>query len=206
MPRSVIGRLISGSLTVARAALTCSRVGVLMMPKPRWWRASPYGVGLRLVVVGPVALLEVAEQGAQLGAQEVAGGDLADRHPQRGHLAGEELHVGVGAGVGLAVLLGDHLVAGLLPVLREQDQRRGVRRLQAEHQRQEDERVVVEPQASGASRFQPTQMTTNPSCRAGTRGAHEPRELLGEDAERVRVVRRAAHQRRGAVSVGVSSR
>ena len=33
MLRSVIGRLISGSLTVARAALTCSRVGVLMMPK-----------------------------------------------------------------------------------------------------------------------------------------------------------------------------
>jgi hypothetical protein len=33
IPMSVIGRLISGSLTVARAAWTCSRRGLLMVPQ-----------------------------------------------------------------------------------------------------------------------------------------------------------------------------
>src|SRR6478735_4849246 len=185
MPSSVIGRLISGSLTVASAALTCSREAVLMIPHRRRW-----GVGLRrrlrLVLERASALLEIAEQRAQLGAEEVAGGHLAD----------EELHVGVGPAVRLAVLLGDHLVPGLLAVLREQDQRGGVRRLQAQHQGQEDERVVVEPQV-----LRRQQVPADPDEHEGGHvdqepgGAHEPRELLGEDAERVGVVRRPAHQR-----------
>src|SRR6478672_5340847 len=195
MPSSVIGRLISGSLTVASAALTCSREAVLMIPNRRRWGVGLRG-RLRLVLVGPSAVLEIAEQRAQLRAEEVARGDLADRHPQRGHLAGEELHVGVGPAVRLAVLLGDHLVPGLLAVLRKQDQRGGVRRLQAEHQRQEDERVVVEPQV-----LRRQQVPADPDQHEGRhvdqepRGAHEPCELLGEDAERVGVVRRPAHQR-----------
>ena len=82
----------------------------------------------------------------------------------------------------------------LLPVLREQDQRSGVRRLQAEHQRQEDERVVVPAQVARA----PAMFQQHPDddeqrhADQEPRGAHEPRELLGEDAERVRVVRSAA--------------
>src|SRR6478735_390296 len=166
MPSSVIGRLISGSLTVASAALTCSREAVLMIPHRRRW-----GVGLRrrlrLVLERASALLEIAEQRAQLGAEEVAGGHLAD----------EELHVGVGPAVRLAVLLGDHLVPGLLAVLREQDQRGGVRRLQAQHQGQEDERVVVEPQV-----LRRQQVPADPDEHEGGHvdqepgGAHEPRE------------------------------
>src|SRR5690349_4350042 len=144
IPSSVIGRLISGSLTVARASITCCCVGVLMMQKST---SHPVGSRSRLVLrLAAREVLDVTEQDAELGPEEVAGGDLADRHPQRGHLAGEELHVGVGAGVGLPVLLADDLVARLLPVLREQDQRCGVRRLQAEDQGQEDERVLVEAQ------------------------------------------------------------
>src|SRR3954447_6857513 len=90
--------------------------------------------------------VQVGEQRAELGAEEVAGGDLADGHPQRRHLTGQELHVRTGPGVDVAVALVLHPVAGLLPVLGEQNQRSGVRRLQAERQRQEDERVLVEPQ------------------------------------------------------------
>ena len=55
--------------------------------------------------VGLVALVELLDQVAQLGAQEVAGGDLAQRDPQRGDLAGQELGVGVRPLVRLAVLL-----------------------------------------------------------------------------------------------------
>ena len=54
------------------------------------------------------------------------------RDPQRGHLAGQVLGVGEGALGPLPVLLERDPVAVGLPVLREQDQRRGVRGLQAE--------------------------------------------------------------------------
>ncbi len=74
-----------------------------------------------------------------------------------GHLPGQELHVRPGPGVDVAVALVLDPVARLLPVLRQQDQRSGVRRLQAERQRQEDERVLVEAQFAGAKMFQATQ-------------------------------------------------
>src|SRR6478735_11039878 len=205
MPRSVMGRLISGSLTVASAALTCSRLGVLMIPNPRRWGVA-LGARLHLVVAGPVELLEVAHQRAELGAQEVAGRDLAHRHPQRRHLAGQELHVGVGPRVGLAVLLGDDLVARLLPVLREQDQGSGVRRLQAEHQRQEDERVVVEAQV-----LRRQEVPADPDQHEGRhvdqepRSPHEAGELLREDAEGVGVVRRPPHQGAAGLLGGVEA-
>src|SRR6478672_8171411 len=215
IPSSVIGRLISGSLTVARASITCCCVGVLMMPKstvgPARLRGRPGGglarCGRRLVGrLLALQLLDVAEQPAQLGAEEVAGRDLADRHPQRGHLAGEELHVGVGARIGLAVLLGDHLVALLLPVLGEQDERSGVGRLEAEHQRQEDEGEAVEAQLTGREDV--------PGDPGGDeqrhpeqelRGAHVARERLGEDAERVGVHRGAPHDLATGVAGGVEA-
>ena len=180
---SVMGRWISGSLTVARAASTCSsRVSGMPRCYVRRGRVPPHavgrraalsdvdgvdrlgGLGLRLLGrlrLALVALVEVVEQVAQLGAEEVAGGDLAERDPQRRDLAGEVLRVGdeaLGAGPVVLVL---HPVAVGLAVLREQDQRGGVRRLQREHQRQEDERVRVEAQVLGRERSSTTQTTTN---------------------------------------------
>ena len=49
---------------------------------------------LRLALGPALVGLEVLEQLAQLGAQEVAGGDVADRDAQRGQLAGEVVGVG----------------------------------------------------------------------------------------------------------------
>ena len=80
----------------------------------------PIGVGLGGLV------LEVPEQSAQFAADEVTGRDLAEAEAQAGDLAGQELHVGVRLGVGVAVLLLGDAVATFLPVLGQQDQRRGV--------------------------------------------------------------------------------
>ena len=98
-------------------------------------------------------------------------------------------------GRGLPVALGDHTVAVLLAVLCEQDERRGVRRLEAEHQREEDERVDVprevlgrEPVPEQPDRDEAGHVEQEPG------GAHEAREPLGEGAERLGVVRRAAHE------------
>src|SRR3954462_6065399 len=149
IPSSVIGRRISGSLTVASAALICSRAGEVMPSRVR----APAADGRSGLLVGELVvapgLLELLHQRSQLRTDVVAGGDLSEGHPERGHPAGQELHVGVRAGVRGAVLLGDHPVPVLLPVLGEQDQRRGVRRLQAQHQREEDEREGVEPHPVG---------------------------------------------------------
>ncbi len=86
---------------------------------------------------------------AELAADEVAGGQLADGHPQRRQLAGQVLGVGPGAGRAGAVLLGLHPVAVGLPVLRQQDQRRGVGGLGGEGQVEQDERVGVPAQPDG---------------------------------------------------------
>ena len=72
MPSSVIGRLISGSWTVARAAVSCSVVGDAHDGSRVVPRSSRRGGGLVLVLVG-----EVVAQGTELRAQEVPGGDLA---------------------------------------------------------------------------------------------------------------------------------
>ena len=80
------------------------------------------------------ALLQLLEQLAQLGAQEVPGGDVADRDPEGRELAGQVVGVGdVALGPG-PVLLVLHPVAVGLAVLGEQDQRRRVGGLQREHQ------------------------------------------------------------------------
>ncbi len=64
---------------------------------------------------------------------------LLEGHAQRNDLAGEVLGVGEVALCALAVLLDLHAVAVVLPVLGEQDQRRGVRGLQRQDQRQRGE-------------------------------------------------------------------
>ncbi len=69
-----------------------------------------------------------------------------DQQPQRDDLAGEVLGVGEIALGALAVLLDLHALAVVLTVLREQDQRGRVGRLQRQHERQrgEAEGCVVE--------------------------------------------------------------
>src|SRR5699024_2816875 len=82
-------------------------------------------------------VLELLEQVAQLSPHEVARGDVVQGEAQRGDLPGDEVGGGVVAVVGLAILLGLHAVAVVLPVLREQQQRRGVGGLQREDQREQ---------------------------------------------------------------------
>ena len=100
MPSSVIGRRISGSLTVASAARTASsrQRHATMVRAPAWPRhAASRSLRARSAAAVAGSLprsrrrrrsLQLLEQVAQLGADEVAGGDLAERHAQRGDLAG----------------------------------------------------------------------------------------------------------------------
>ena len=93
--------------------------------------------------------LLAGQQRAQLVefvAQVVAGGDLADGQSQRGQFAGQELGVGLGLRGATAVLLQRDPVPVLLPVLRQQDQRRGVGGLGGEGQVEQDERIRVPAQ------------------------------------------------------------
>ena len=75
-----------------------------------------------------------------------AGDDVAQGDADRGQLAGQELGVGLGPAVDLAVELGLAPVAVVLAVLGQQDQRGGVGGLGGEGQVQEDERVLVPAQ------------------------------------------------------------
>src|SRR5690606_18161007 len=89
---------------------------------------------------GVVLLLaEVLEQTAQLRADEVARRDVTEGEPQRGELAGEVLGVGEVPLGALTVLLGGHPVPVVLPVLCEEDERRRVRGLEGEHERERGE-------------------------------------------------------------------
>src|SRR4051794_25141063 len=81
---------------------------------------------LRLLLALLRLLAAVLGQPVELAADEVPGGELADGHPQPGQLPREVLGVGPGGRGPRAVLLGLHPVAVGLPVLRQQDQRRGV--------------------------------------------------------------------------------
>ena len=76
---------------------------------------------------------------------EVArGGYVAQRQPDAGDLAGEELGVGLGALGDLAIGVGLGAVALLLTVLGEQDQRRGVGGLQRQQQGEQLQLLAVE--------------------------------------------------------------
>src|SRR5215207_1090674 len=78
-------------------------------------------LGLLLALLAVVVVLD---EPVQLAADEVTGGQLADRDAQRGQLAGQVLGVGAHRGGPRAVLLGLHAVPVGLPVLRQQDQGR----------------------------------------------------------------------------------
>lgn len=67
---------------------------------------------------------EVVEQVVEFLAQVVAGDGVTDGQAHRRQLAGEELGIGLGLRGAGAILLERDLVAVLLTVLREQDQRR----------------------------------------------------------------------------------
>ena len=90
-------------------------------------------------------MFELVDGGLEVGellAQLVAGHRVGEHQAHAGDLAGEELGVGTGALGHAAVELGLRPVAALLAVLGEQDQRRGVRGLQRQHERQQDEAAV----------------------------------------------------------------
>ena len=88
-------------------------------------------------------LVESFEGRLQLGAEEVFRERLilgiGDGHAQRDDLWGEVLGIGKVALGTLTVLLDLHAVAVILPVLREKDQGRSVRRLQRKDQREQSE-------------------------------------------------------------------
>ena len=89
----------------------------------------------RLTVVEPRGQpVERTAAGRRAGRELLAGDDVGQHQPHAGDLPGQELGVGLGPLGDRAVELGLHPVAGLLAVLGQQDQRRGVRRLEREHQ------------------------------------------------------------------------
>src|SRR3569833_848633 len=197
MSSSVMGRRISGSFTVASAAVTCSIVGEAMCP----WYLSGGAPGEPPYAVAPsagllAAVLQLFQQVLELVADPVAGGDVAHRHPEAGHLPGQVLGVGDVALVARPVALVLDAVAVGLAVLGEQDQRRGVRGLEGQHQRQEDERVRVEPPRRGGQDV-PGEPREDEDGHVDQEpgGAEEPSDALGELPERLRVVVHPWHQR-----------
>jgi hypothetical protein len=111
---------------------------------------------------------------------------LPQREPQGGDLAGEELGVGEVALVAAAVLLEGDPVAVGLPVLGEQDQRRGIRGLQTQDQREQGvvEVTRVELQVLGPQVFQSSQIPTKTVIPMRNCGVpHEAGELLRDDPE-----------------------
>src|SRR3954454_21175830 len=95
---------------------------------------------VRFFGLGRCARAALLQQALELGADEVTGGDLAERDTHGGDLAGEVLGVRDGPVVLTPVLFELHAVAVGVPVLREKDQGGGVRRLKRQDQRQQ--RVV----------------------------------------------------------------
>src|SRR5690606_33202419 len=123
MSSSVMGLRISGSMT---------RVSASRISAERSLIGGRLGSRLTLCLV----TFEFFEQGAQLGANEVFAREVFHEQPQGDDLAGEVLGVGEVALRALAVLLDLHAVAVILTVLREQNERRRVRRLHREHEGQ----------------------------------------------------------------------
>ena len=117
------------------------------------------------------------------------GGDVGERQSDAGELAGEELGVGLGALGDAPVELGLGAVARLLPVLGEQDERRGVGGLEAEQQGEADELPLVEAQRAGAEHVPHDPHGTEDALVHEEPGrADEPGDALAELAERVVVV------------------
>ena len=153
--------------------------------------------GERVVTVGE---LPVGDQLRQLAHHvlEVPGRhDVGEREPDGGEFARQVHGVGLGPRRDLAVALDVGAVSVVLPVLREQDQRRRVRGLRGESQIEQDERIRVPVVDAGES------VENDPAdyeyCLAEQEpaGAEEPRDRLRKPAEGVRVVP-AAYRRRAA--------
>ena len=105
-----------------------------------------------------------------------------------GEFAGEELGVGLGPRRYLPVTLDVGPVPVVLPVLGEQDQRRGVGRLGREGQVEQDERVRI-PVLDDADGVEDDPADhEHRLADQETPGAEEPRDPLGEPPERVGVV------------------
>src|SRR5512144_2957595 len=176
---------VTPELSAVRA-VTLTRSGRALISRP--WLAL---ARLRLPAR---PLLEVLRQPLQLRAQEVTSGHLAHRDPQRRDLTGEVLGVRDGPLAARPVLLVLHAVAVRLPVLREQDERRGVRRLQRQEQREERERVRVEPPVAGGECVPPQPHRDEQRHVADEApGAEKAGDALGQPPEHLRVVVHPGH-------------
>ena len=103
--------------------------------------------------------------------------------------------VGLGPDCGVAVSLHLHAVTLRLAVLREEDQRRGIRGLGREREVEEDERVGVPPTVADVADVEaPREVEADPHDdderlhHEEARGAEEARDGLGELAELLGVV------------------
>src|SRR5690554_5403061 len=145
MSRSVMGLRISGSMTRVRARWTsCSRwLGVSTSSTSGSASAGRSGSVNPISILVGVVLVQFVEKGTEFCADEVLARDILHRQPQGDHLAGQVFGVVEVALRALAVLLHLHPVAVVLPVLREQDHRRRVRRLQ--RQDEGEQRIVQRP-------------------------------------------------------------
>src|SRR5699024_4576935 len=83
-----------------------------------------------------LACLDFDEETADLGAHEVAGGDIAQGQAQRREFPSKVLGVGKIAFGSTSILLRRYAITIVLPVLRKQDEGRGIGRLQRQHERQ----------------------------------------------------------------------
>src|SRR3954451_6407919 len=104
----------------------------------RRWMLSR-SVGNRGLLIGVWRSVKSFEHLAELVADEGGGRHFVDGQPERGDFAGKEVVVGDDEVNPCPVLPVRHEVAVGLPILREQDQRSRIRRLEREYEGQPDE-------------------------------------------------------------------
>jgi AcrR family transcriptional regulator len=154
-------------------------------------RSLRSGSGLRLTrsVSGPGVLVEdeLGHPGQRV-VQVLRGHHVGYRQPDSGQLPGQVLGIGLGPVRHVPVALDVGPVPVVLPVLGQQDERRGVGGLGREGQVEQDERVRVPvlDQADGVEDDPEGHHHRLPEQEAP--GAQEPRDRLGEPAEYVGVV------------------
>ena len=151
----------------------------------------------RYSVVARVHVLERLREALDRLDEVIAVGLLLERDPDRGDLAGQVIVVGQRSRVDLAVALDLRTVPFGLAVLRQQDQRRGVRGLGREREVQQDERVGI-PAVGERDPVQDDPDEDEDRLRGEVAaGAEEPCQPLGEASERVGIVNRAARRPAG---------
>src|SRR5215469_6731402 len=111
--------------------------------------ATGLGVLERVVAVGELPVGDHLGQLAHHVLEVAVGHHVGEREPDGGELARQVLGVGLGPRRDLTVALDVGPVPVVLPVLREQDQRRRVRGLRGESQVQQDEGVGIPVVDSG---------------------------------------------------------